>query len=162
MTNPVDSPVSEPVNLHRVAAIEALQGAKKILSSEDAFQQPCKVSACLTTLKETIPNFLEWAGVADFEGRNFWESAQAREILGIVDPSPLPRLLLALEGLKLKFDADDLAQRAQALEDKRISLLKQAWNTEPGLGKGVQNAFRWGSPRLAREAVANLLQPPFP
>lgn len=167
MTESVENPGLESLKVNCQSAVESWEGVKSALSDAEAFKDPVKVSNALVSLTQTIPNFLKWGGIDDVQDGKFWESPRAQALLGITDPTSLPRLLLGLEGLKLKAESDRLAVSLQRLEEKQIGLLKKAWEAEAGfgktpIGKPFQNAFRWGDTGLARNAAADLFGPPSP
>ncbi len=136
------------------AAKEAWDAVRAVLLDPDqiCLSDACVVDSCLSALKGTIPNFLFWSGIEDFQGHKFWESPRARAALGIDEGDDVGTVVFALEGLALKAKGDRLAAEMAALEEKRIAYLKESWERGPG-SKLAADTCRWGRTTLLEQAL---------
>ncbi len=144
--------MDQSVNMFK-AAVEAWDAVRAVLLDPDQTRLPdvCVVDSCLSALKGTIPNFVRWGGIEDFQGHKFWESPRARAALGIDDGADVGTVVFALEGLALKAKGDRLASDVAALEAERTAYLKKSW--ERGQGKLAGDTCRWGRTKLLRQAL---------
>lgn len=142
---------------NRSAAVEAWKRVKSILSDADRLSDPESVESCLTALTGSIPNFLNWSGITDFESHRFWESTAARTALDIPDDADLPALLMGLEGLKLKAEFDKAAQKLAKIEAQQKAYLDRA--AARGLGEQAGDTALCGDPDFTAEAAQSIFKP---